>query len=140
MKKLLALSLVGLLVFTGCGNKEEEPKGNEQGNNPTEQQPQVNTNPGVVEDKELGEFTFTNTSMIYENNETTLEVTVTNTSTTTAYLHEFNIYAKDAEGNTLTTLKGFVGDNIPAGESKIITASASIDLTNAASISYEVVR
>ena len=140
MKKLLAFSLVGLLVFTGCGKKDEEPKNNEQGNNPTEQQPQVNTNPGVVGDKELEEFTFTNTSMIYENNETILEVTVTNTSATTAYLHEFNIYAKDAEGNVLTTLKGFVGDNIPAGESRIITASASINLTNAASISYEVVR
>ena len=140
MKKLLAFSLVGLLVFTGCGKKDESPKGNEQGNNPVEQQPQVNVNPGVVEDKELGEFTFTNTSMIYENNETTLEVTVTNTSAETSYLHEFNIYAKDADGNVLTILKGFVGDNIPAGESRIITASASIDLTNAASINYEVVR
>lgn len=139
MKKILAFSLVGLLVFTGCGKKDETPV-DETNNNPTEQQPQVNTNTGVVEDKTLEEFTFTNTSMIYENNETALVTTVTNTSDNTAYLHEFNIYAKDAEGNTITMLKGFVGDNIPAGESKIITAYASIDLTTVDSISYEIVR
>lgn len=140
MKKILALTLVGLLVFTGCGKKEEEKKNNEQNNEVVEQQPQVNTNEGVVEDKKLEEFSFTNTSMIYENYTTTLEVTVTNTSENTAYLKEFNIYAKDAEGNILVTMKGFVGDNIPAGESKVITSYASIDLTKAARIDYEVVR
>ena len=142
MKKLLALTLVGLLVFTGCGKKEEE-KNNEQQNNEqqqVEQQPQVNTNEGVVEDKTLEEFTFTNTSMIYQNGETFLETTVTNTSANASYLHEFNIYAKDAEGKVLVTLKGFVGDNIPAGESKVISSGASMDLTKAARIDYEVVR
>jgi len=144
MKKLLALSLVGLLVFTGCGKEEKENNNGGtqtgQGTQQQEQQPQVNTNQGVVEDKVLGEFTFSNTSMIYENGSTTLETTVTNTSAQTSYLKEFNIYAKDAEGNVLVTLVGFVGDNIPAGESKVITSGVSMDLTNAASISYEVVR
>ena len=143
MTKLLALTLVGLLVFTGCGKKEEE-KNNEQQNNEqqVEQQPQVNTNEGVVEDKTLEEFTFTNTSMIYEKStgSTYLETTVTNTSANASYLHEFNIYAKDAEGNVLVTLKGFVGDNIPAGESKVISSGASMDLTKAARIDYEIVR
>ena len=32
MKKILALTLVGLLVFTGCGKIEEEKKNNEQNN------------------------------------------------------------------------------------------------------------
>ena len=142
MKKLLALSLVGLLVFTGCGKNEEKPNNNggNENNQPQEQQPQVNTNTGVVEDKVLEEFTFTNTSMIYENGSTTLEVTVTNTSANVSYLREFNIYAKDEAGNVVATLVGFVGDNIPAGESKVITSGISMDLTKAASISYEVVR
>lgn len=140
MKKILALTLVGLLVFTGCGKKEEEKKNNEQNNEVVEQQPQVNTNEGIVEDKTLEEFSFTNTSMIYQNGQTDLEVTVTNTSENTAYLKEFKIYAKDAEGNILVTMVGFVGDNIPAGESKVISSGASIDLTKAARIDYEVVR
>lgn len=139
MKKILAFSLIGLLIFTGCG-KKEEPNNDGQGNNPTEQQPQVNTNTGVIEDKVLEEFTFTNTSMIYENNETTLVTTVTNTSTETSYLKEFLINAKDSEGNIIVTLKGFVGESIPAGESKIITSYVSADLTKANSISYEIVR
>lgn len=139
MKKLLALTLVGMLVFTGCGKKEEEKKNNEQ-NNPVVEQPQVNANQGVVEDKTLEEFTFTNTSMIYENGETKLEVTVTNTSANTSYLKEFNIYAKDETGKVLVTLKGYVGESIPAGESKIISSGATMDLTKAARIDYEVVR
>lgn len=138
MKKILAFSLVGLLVFTGCGKKEEETK--EEEKQPEVQQPQANTNTGVVEDKVLEEFSFTNTSMIYENGSTTLETTVTNTSANTSYLQEFNIYAKDEAGNVIVTLKGFVGDNIPAGESKVITSGVSMDLTKAASISYEVIR
>ena len=140
MKKILALTLVGLLVFTGCGKKEEENKNNEQNNEVIEQQPQVNTNEGIVEDKTLEEFSFTNTSMIYQNGQTDLEVTVTNNSENTAYLKEFKIYAKDAEGNVLVTMVGFVGDNIPAGESKVISSGASIDLTKAVRIDYEVVR
>ena len=141
MKKLLALSLVGLLVFTGCGKEEnnETPNNNENGQQ-QEQQPQVNTNTGVVEDKTTEEFTFTNTSMIYENGETTLETTVTNTSANTSVLREFNIYAYDEAGNLITSMVGFIGDNIPAGESKVINAKISMDLTKAASISYEVVR
>lgn len=143
MKKLLAFSLVGLLVFTGCGKKEEE-KNNEQNNNGQQQeqvqQPQVNTNQEVVGDKTLEEFTFTNTSVIYENGSTTLETTVTNTSGNTSYLQEFLIHAKDANGNIMVTLKGFVGDNIPANESRVITSGVSMDLTQAASITYEVVR
>lgn len=141
MKKLLALSLVGMLVFAGCGKKDEDKNNpNNDGNNVQEQQPQVNTNQGVVEDKVLEEFNFTNASMIYENSTTTLEVTVTNTSANTSYLREFNINAYDEAGNLMGTMIGFVGDNIPAGESKVITANISMDLTNAAKLSYEVLR
>ena len=138
MKKLLALSLVGLLIISGCNKKEEPPK--EEPKQPEVEGPQINDKEDVINDKTLEEFTFTNTSMVYENGTTTLETTVTNTSNATSFLQEFLIHVKDEDGKEIVTLKGFVGDNIPAGESKVITSGASANLTNAHSISYEVVR
>lgn len=145
MKKLLALSLVGLLVFAGCGKKDDNKNNNSTNNDNNQQQeqqeqPKVNTSEEVIQDKTLEEFTFTNTSMIYENGSTTLETTVTNTSNQTSYLQEFLIHAKDEDGKEIVTLIGFVGDSIAAGESKVITSGVSMDLTNAKSITYEVKR
>ncbi len=138
MKKLLSLMLVSLILFTGCGKNNTDSDKPAEPNKP--EQPNVVTEPGVIEDKTLGEFSFSNTSMMYENGDTQFEVTVTNTSAQTAYLNEFIIHVMDADNNEIATLKGFVGDNIGAGESKVISSGISADLTSAKNITYEVSR
>ena len=134
MKKYMLIALVGICMtslVTGCG------KSNKSGSS---EQPKANTNENVVKDQTLDVFHFTNTSLIYENGTTTLETTVTNTSDETAYLVEFKIHVKDTEGNDIIELVGFVGDQLKANESRVITSSASQDLMLADSIEYEVVR
>jgi hypothetical protein len=142
MKKILALSLVGLLVFTGCGKKEEINSTETPSMDDSQQvtDPEANVNPGIVDNQTVEEFYFENASLVYDNGTSTLETTVTNVSDTPATLEEFKIIFKDADVNVIVTLSGFVGGSLLAGESKVITSGASMDLTNAASVSYEVVR
>lgn len=133
MKKILNISmamLVGLFLLTGCQNgKDIQPI-----------ETKANTNEEVVKDQQLENFTFKNTSLVYEEQTSTLQTEVTNTGSKVEILSEFLIHVKDIDGNEIVTLTGFVGDSLKPGESRIITSSYGDDLTTAASISYEVVR
>lgn len=133
MKKefILILTLVlSLGLITGCGcNKKEEKK-----------EVKMNTNQDVIKDQELEVFTFTNTSLVYEDETSILITKVTNTSNETQYLKEFKIHVKDIAGNEIVELTGFVGDNIEANSSTTISSSYSEDLTKAAKIEYEIIR
>ena len=138
MKKIINMSLVlliGIILLTGCANKIKDKKQDEN-NNDTK----VNTNQDVIKDQTLENFKFENTSLVYENGNSVLETIVTNTSSETTYLKEFKIIVKDVSGNEIVTLKGFVGDSLGAGESRTITSSYGDDLTEAKSITYEVIR
>ena len=138
MKKIIGLSLTLLIAFTfltGCGCNNKENIINEEENNI-----KVNNNEDVIKDQALEVFTFTNTSLVYENSTSVLETLVTNTSDTTQYLIEFKIIVKDDTGKEIITLTGFIGDSIEAGESKLIRSSYGSDLTKAASIEYEIIR
>lgn len=127
--KILGLLFIAtVLVLTGCGNKKEQDGA------------KINTNNDVIKDQTVEEFKMENTMLIYEDGRTTLETTVTNTSSETAYLKEFEIKVLDAEGSEITTLIGFVGSEIKAGESKVITSYCGEDLTNAVSLNYTVIR
>lgn len=134
MKKLINISLVlliGVFLLTGCDNKKNETK---------EPGVKTNTNNDVIKDQVIENFKFENTSLVYSDGNSVLQTSVTNTSNETTYLKEFNIYVKDEKGNEIITLKGFIGDSLNSGETRIITSSYGDDLTNAASITYEVVR
>ena len=85
-------------------------------------------------------FKFEKTSLIYENGNSKLQTTVTNTSSEKQYLAEFLIHVKDEQGNEIVTMTGFVGDSIDANASKIIDSTYGDDLTKATSIEYEVVK
>lgn len=134
MRKVINISLVlliGLLLLTGCGNKEKENK---------ETNTKINTNEDVVKDQTLENFKFENTNLVYEDGTSILQTVVTNTSNETTYLTEFKIHVKDEHGVEIIELTGFVGDSLSAGESRTITSSYGDDITNAASITYEVIR
>ena len=130
---LVGVSAIGLL--TGCDSKDKENKKEKE-----KETVVSNTNSDVIKDQNLGVFEFQNTSLIYENGQSILEVEVTNTSSTDQRIVEFNIIVKDANDQEIITLVGFVGDVIKAGESKVITSSCGKDLSKAASISYELVK
>ena len=134
MKRVLMTMLLGLAtvsLVTGCGEKEKEkPKDDIK----------VNTNEEVIKDQTLGVYEFKNTSLIYENGTSLLETTVTNNSATVVNPVEFKILVKDAEGNLMTTLTGFVGSAMQPNESRLISSYSGDDLSKAASIEYQIVQ
>ena len=132
--KIILMGIFAISLVTGCGceKKEEESQAKEEA--------KVNTNEGVVKDQVVESFKMENTSLVYENNTTLLETTVTNTSDKTEYLKEFEIKVMDKDGNEITTLIGFVGESIEAGETKVINSYSGQDLSHAYSISYTVKR
>ena len=136
MKKkfLVALSLllvVGLATGCGCSKRQEGKK---------EEKENFNTNEDVVKDQEVGELKFTNTSLKVDKNYSTLVTLVSNPTSNDIEVRIFNIYVKDKDGNEIVKLEGYVGDVIPAGESREITSNADMDLSKAASLEYEMVK
>lgn len=130
MKKIITVALVLFLsvsVLTGCGSKKKE-------------EDNYNTNKGVIEDQEQNGLTFTNTSLKVSETGSTLVTVVTNTTENDIEVRIFNIIVKDKKGVVLTTLKGYVGDVIPAGTSKEITSNSDLDLSTATEITYEEVK
>lgn len=146
MKKKLGAGLAllaCLTVLTGCGETTNNTTGNTTNtgtNNQAQPQVKVNTNENVIKDQELEGFKFQNTSLVYENGTSTLVSSVTNTSSQTQNLSEFAIHVKDADGNEIITLSGYIGGSVEPGETRTINSSYGSDITNAASITYEVLR
>lgn len=142
MKKTLAMTISMLLVFglaTGCGCQNKNKNKTEK-KDPKEEI-KVNTNENVIKDQKVDDvFEFKNTSLVYQNFNSTLETSVTNTGSNTEYLSQFKIHVKDKDGNEIVELMGYVGDSLKAGETRIINSNFGQDLSTAASIEYEVVR
>lgn len=132
MKKFTLVLFTAITIstlLTGCGcTKKEKVK---------EEKTVVNTNKEVIKDQTVATFNFTKTSLVYTAGTSTLVTTVKNTSTKTEYIKSFDIIAKDAKGNVINTMIGYIGEEIPAGEIRQITSNTDLDLSKAASIEYK---
>lgn len=131
MKKiviLLSVTILGMVLITGCGKKEETVK-----NDATS-----NTNEGVIKDQTVEGLKFTKTSLVTENGMSTLVTLVSNEGTTTKTVKTFNIIIKDAKGNVLITMEGYVGGEVPANSSRTITSTTETDLSKATTVEYTV--
>lgn len=132
MKKQLIVilsALLTLVTFTGCGcskQKKEEPKIS------------VNTEKDVVKDQTVDGIKMTNTSLTTVNGVSTLVTKVTNDTAADYELKEYKIIIKDENGNVITTIPGYVGTTIKAGETRVIDSSTNADLSGAKSVEYEV--
>lgn len=140
MKKVFLTSISMLLVLglaTGCGcSKKSESKKNEAAKEP---EVKVNTEQEVIKDREVDGIKLTNTSLTTVDGISTLVTSVTNNSSEDYHLDEYTIIIKDADGNEIVRIPGYVGDTIKAGETRTINSSVDIDLsTSAKSIEYEV--
>lgn len=136
MKKIITLGLIGMVVLTtvgcGCSKKEEETK--------KKTGKVANTAKEVIKDQKVESFKMTNTSLIYDGKQSTLVTEVTNTSDKTEHIKTFNILVKDKDGNEMITLLGYIGEEIPAGETRTITSGTNKDLSKAADIEYSINR
>lgn len=134
MKKIIMMSFTVLLIVglvTGCGCKKKEKE-------TVKEEIKVNTNKDVIKDQEVDGIKMTNTSMVTTNGLTKLVTSVTNDTDKDYKLDEYMIIIKDKDGKEIVKIPGYVGDTIKAGETRTINSSVDIDLSNAASIEYEV--
>ncbi len=136
MKKILTIGVSAicmLLLVTGCNDTS---KPNEGGNNTQEGGIQTNTNDKVIGDKTIDNLTISNVSLVRENGETKILLTVTN-KTTSKISHEFiKATYKNADGTTLASATMLLGD-LEAGASKEVTSNTYVDLMKAADVEYE---
>lgn len=126
---LIALA-IGIVIL----NKQvkKQPLQEEKTTNETEIK--HNTNQQVVEDKEINNITFTNIECSYDGENSLLTYTITNKTTETINLGEYDITIKDKEGNILAILAPTLDQNIAPGESYETGNAINIDLTTAYSI------
>ncbi len=120
-----------ITLTSGCGAKTNEQE-------PNTEKPNTVTNEDVVGDKQIDVFKLTKTSLVYENGSSTLITSVYNSSSEKQYIKSFNIELKDDSNKVLTTLIGYIGEEIAAGETRQITSSTDLDLTNASKIEYTI--
>lgn len=136
MKKIIMMSFTVLLIVglvTGCGCKKKEKVKVK-----VKEEIKVNTNKDVIKNQEVDGIKMTNTSMVTTNGLTKLVTSVTNDTDKDYKLDEYMIIIKDKDGKEIVKIPGYVGDTIKAGETRTINSSVDIDLSNAASIEYEV--
>lgn len=132
-KKWLALLItlhLFCLITSGCTNNKKSDIDTNQ--------PNTVDNEDVVGDKEVGVFKLTKTSLVYENGTSMLITNVYNTSSEIQYIKSFNITIKDGNENIMVTLLGYIGEKIPAGDTRQITSSSNIDLSKAVDIEYTI--
>jgi len=144
---VIILILAIALVFSLSGGDNNESKneggngtvneGNNENNNVEIEKP--NDNPGVIEDKEQDGLKFSNTSLFTSSTNSTLITLVSNTTNSDIEVRIFDIYVKDANGNTIVTLQGYVGGVVPAGESREIESNVDMDLSAAAELEYKII-
>lgn len=136
MKKNLYIMVTFIILaglLTGCGKKNSEVE-KEKENTGVE----INTNEEVIKNQVVEDFKLTNTSVIYTNGSSTLVTSVKNDSSETKYIKSFNIILKDDSGKIIAQLLGYIGEEIPAGETREITSSSDMDLTKATSVEYTI--
>lgn len=119
-----------LFGMTGCGKAKKDEL--DSGNNGSHS----NINENVVKDQELGSLKFTNTSLVVKDGMSKLTVSVTNDTDEDIAVETFDIYVKDADGNTIVTLQGYVGGVVPKHTTREVITDCTLDLSNAENIEY----
>lgn len=125
MRKII-LIIFSLLLITGC-NKEEQIEILEPN--------KVNLNEKVIEEKQINDLLFKNTSIIYDKNMTTFKTTLINNGND---IDIKNIYVECYSKNNfkILTLTKEINKKIKNQEKFQITIATDIDLTDIYEIKY----
>ena len=132
---LVSIILIASIIF--LINYISYNKENKQEN----EEPKIkeNLNSGVLEDKYVGDFAFTNISCYYDGKESTLKYLLSNISETTEQaIGEYKIIIYDEKENQLTTIEPNITNIINPGEYIEVENKISIDLSKAYSIKIEI--
>ena len=127
MKFILVCCIV--MCITGCGCTKKEKKKN----------PNIkfNTSEGITKDRVIDGLKFTKTSLSMEDGIATLKATITNDTESDKQLSSFLITLRDGNGVVLVNTLGYVGNVIPAGESRVMKVGFDQELKNARTVEYK---
>ena len=134
---LIGLVLIFCMAFLLTDFFKDDNKINEK---KEETSIKANTNEDIIKEQEVEGNVMRNTSLIVEDGITYLVVDVTNNTNLDYRLNEYVIVVKDINGNEIIRIPGYVGELIGIGETKTIRSMVNMDLSDAASIEYEVVK
>jgi hypothetical protein len=150
-KKLILIALVLissllviiLLVNVFKKNNNSNNTGNVQGENSnnyveTAEGNKVNTSEEVASDKTVGNILLEKNAIVYENGISKLTSKITNDSIAKENLR-FKVKFIANDGNVIAESVGFVG-TIGANETKYIESNITKDVSNAKSITYEIMQ
>lgn len=127
-------------------------KDNPKKDNIEEEETIVNDNKNVLKEQQVDGLTFSDVTLVTQNNQTFLTVKVTNNSGSDYKLEEVHIFLKDKnkkdlieyvdeEGNIINYLVGYVGDTLKTNENRDLVANIDTDVTNKVNaINYKIIK
>lgn len=125
MKRLLIV-LGLLMIFTGC--KEASTTNNIKTNN----------NENIIKEQVVGNLLLNQVSLTYEKGTSTFSVQITNQTSESVAINQFDVTFKTKNGSVIATLQGTLSDSLDGNTSIVITMTSDIDLTEAYSLEYNI--
>ena len=138
-KRLIALFLAcGLILATGCGKKtnSDTNKPSDNNDNPAVVEPSANTEEAVIGEQTIDGLKITNVTLISQGERTTVSADVVNVTDAAIDAKSFDIIYKDADGNRIVTLLGYIGTTIEPNQMVTMSSNVDINLSNAKSVEY----
>lgn len=157
MKKIINLSLMSLLcvlLITGCGKKKEEsnnpvndnkePNIKDEINEDGTLKKEVNNNSGVVKEQVVEGITLKNIELTSTAYTSTLKIEALNNTNEDITLKYFKVYLKDKDGKNILGNDEYavasVYGTIKSKETKVLYANIDRNLSEVYSIDYEMVK
>lgn len=141
MKKkiiIIFITIISLSIITGCGcDKKTKTDSTKK---IKEKNIIVNTEKNVIKNQNIEGIEIKNTSLVIEKNVSKIETKITNNTSSDFKLERFEIIAKDEKEKEIARIPEYVGSEIKKGQSIITTIVIDIDLSNAKSIEYKVIK
>lgn len=126
MKKIIII-IMSIVLITGCSNSKTDEKN-----------AKVNNNENITKEQVIGNYSVSNASLVYDNGTSIFKITITNTTANTLNINDFKITFKSESGSVITVLNGFSIDNMEPNVGLEISLDSDVDLSEAASVEYEI--
>lgn len=96
----------------------------------------ANPDNNYLADQTIDGISFENAKLNYNNGISNYTVEVINDNNKDYDLKTINVVFKDSKGKEITTLLGYLGENLSANEKRILEISTDNELSNVKSINY----
>lgn len=126
--KILLIIACCFICLTGCGKKEEKQNQADKTKEPESK--------AIIAES----FEFKTNAVNFENENSVFDINVKNIAGEERYINEFLLHVKDAEGNDLAALYGYVNETIEPGGERVISCSFGNNLSNYSSLEFEVLK